>query len=88
MRIRWRLAVLMILAVLASRFPLEAAQEDRRSRRGGSSSGEQGEKSGSSWFADPVRGWIRSDERDRKRDRDRDKEESRREGRGRNKKDR
>jgi hypothetical protein len=75
---------------LGSSVSLEAAQEDRRSRRGGSSSVEQGGKSGSPWFADPERGWIRNDERDRKRDRDRDKEESRREGqgRGRNKKDR
>jgi hypothetical protein len=88
MTIRWQLAVLMVLALLASSLPLDAAQEDRRSRRGGSSSAEQGEKSGSPWFADPERGWIRSDERDRKRDRGRDKEESRREGRGRNKKDR
>jgi hypothetical protein len=81
-----KLAILMILAVLGSSVSLEAAQEDRKSRRGGTSSGEQGEKSGSPWFADPDRGWIRKDERDRKKDRD--KEESRREGRGRNNKDR
>ncbi|HEY3306578.1 MAG TPA: hypothetical protein VGL70_23910 [Candidatus Binatia bacterium] len=67
-RKKWRfgaLAFALFLLVATAGYHIGAGEKDNRQGDGkAASSGDKGTVSNSKWFADPKRGWIRSDKRE------------------------